>query len=153
MKIKKTGRMIYYFATNWRVERFYNFFIYVYEMIYSKNLWISVTHLWYHWHKHFVAKKYTNEMQKNIHCYNQIIDLKNKKIYPAKINNTCIRIKSSSCRSCFLWPKDSLCLNIWTSWWLLLFYILNLFLNKKNWYLKKHEIHCFFHRDLMACEM
>ena len=67
---------------------------------------------------------------------------KNKKIHVAKINNTYVHIKSSLNHSVFLWLKNSICWNIKTLWWLFLSNILNLFLIKQNWYLKKCEIHC-----------
>ena len=69
---------------------------------------------------------------------------KNKKTHVAKINNTCVHIESSSNHSVFLWLKNLICWNIETLWWLFLSNILNLFLIKQNWYLKKYEIHCIF---------
>ena len=109
-----------------------------------KNLKFSITHSCHHWHKHFIAKKHINKMWKNIFCFNQIIDLKKKKLHAAKINNTYIHIESSLNHDVFWWLKNSICQNVKTLWWLFLSNILNLFLIKQNWYLKKCEIHCFF---------
>ena len=72
------------------------------------------------------------------------IQIKYKKIHAAKIHNTCVRVESPLNRSVFLWLKDSICWNIKTLWWLFLSNILNLFLIKQNWYLKKRKIHCSF---------
>ena len=110
-----------------------------------KNLKISIIYSHHRWHEHFIAKKHTNKIQKNIFYFNQIIDLKKAKKYmDAKINNTCIHIRSSLNHSVFLRLKNLICWNVEILWWLFLSNILNLFLIKQNWYLKKREIHCFF---------
>ena len=65
-----------------QITAFWDFTIFLFTFIkwfILKNLKISITHLHHHWHKHFIAKKYTNKMRKNIFCFGQIIDLKKTK--------------------------------------------------------------------------
>ena len=61
----------------------------------SRDLKISITHSCHHWHKHFIAKK-RNEMQKNIFCFSQIINLKKAKKYT--LQKSIIRVYASNRR-------------------------------------------------------
>ena len=122
-----------------------NFFIYVYKMIHFKKF-KNFNHIFmllltqaFHY-----KKTYKQNAKKRILFQSNHQFEKNKKIHVVKINNTCVYIESSSNHNIFLWLKNLICWNIKTLWRLFLSNILNLFLIKQNWYLKKREIHCFF---------
>ena len=145
MKINKTWQTINYFMMNWRVVRFYNFFIYVYKAIHFKRFenfnHTFTSSLTWTFHR---KKTYKWNAKKHILFQSNHWFEKNKKIHAAKINNTCVRFKSSLNHNAALRSKNSICWNVETSWWLFLSNVLNLLLIKQNWYLKKREIHCFF---------
>ena len=79
---------------NQRVVRFCNFLFTFMKWFILKNLKISIKHSCYHWHKHFIMKKHTNKMWKNIFCFDQIIYLKKAKKY--MLQKSIIRVYASN---------------------------------------------------------